>query len=72
MDEGKQHLIYYITNALLDAETKYSQLEKLALALVTATCKLRQYLQSHSIVVLTTFPLRNILHKPDLSGWFTK
>ena len=35
-DEGKQSPIYYVSKSLLDAESRYSQLEKLALALVTA------------------------------------
>ena len=42
-DEGKQSPIYYVSKSLLDAETRYSQLEKLALALVTAARKLRPY-----------------------------
>ena len=40
-EEGrKQYPIYYISKSLLDAETHYSHLEKLALALVTAARKL--------------------------------
>ena len=71
-DEGKQQPIYYVSNTLLDAETRYTQLEKLALALVTAGRKLRPYFQCHPIVVLTQYPLRSILHKPELSGRMTK
>ncbi|KAL5552647.1 hypothetical protein UlMin_040048 [Ulmus minor] len=71
-DDRKQSPIYYVSKALLNAESQYSQLEKLALALVTATRKLRSYFQSHPITVLTSFPLKNILHKPELSGWLTK
>ena len=67
-----QHPVYYVSKALLDAETRYSRLEKLALALVVAGRKLRPYFQSHSIKVLTTYPLKNILHKPELSGRLTK
>ena len=33
-DEGKQFSIYYVSKSLLDAETCYTQLEKLALTLV--------------------------------------
>ena len=42
-DEGKQSSVYYVSKALLDTETRYSRLEKLALALVTAAWKLRPY-----------------------------
>ncbi|XP_022893944.1 uncharacterized protein LOC111408413 [Olea europaea var. sylvestris] len=50
-EHGKQLPIYYVSKALLDAETRYSQLEKLALSLVSAARKLRPYFQSHSIVL---------------------
>ncbi|XP_070022769.1 uncharacterized protein [Nicotiana sylvestris] len=34
--------------------------------------KLRPYFQCHSIAVVTTYPLRNILHKHELSGRLAK
>ncbi|XP_057811617.1 uncharacterized protein LOC131025850 [Salvia miltiorrhiza] len=71
-EERKQSPIYYVSKSLLDAETRYSQLEKLALALVHAAKKLRPYFQCHPIVVATTYPLKAILHKPELSGRLTK
>ncbi|XP_070016951.1 uncharacterized protein [Nicotiana sylvestris] len=66
-DQGKQYPIYYVSKSLLDAETRYPQLEKLALALIMASRKLRPYFQCHPIVVVTTYPLRNILYKHELS-----
>ncbi|MCI40924.1 gag-pol polyprotein, partial [Trifolium medium] len=30
--------------------------------------KLRQYFQSHQIVVKTDYPIKKVLHKPDLAG----
>ncbi|XP_062102814.1 uncharacterized protein LOC133812978 [Humulus lupulus] len=71
-EEGKQSPVYYVSKALLNAETRYRQLEKLALALIHAARKLRPYFQCHPITVLTTFPLKKILHKPELSGRLTK
>ncbi|KAL5574300.1 hypothetical protein UlMin_023897 [Ulmus minor] len=71
-EEGKQFPVYYVSKSLLDAETRYTQLEKLALALVTVARKLRPYFQCHPITVLTTYPLKSILHKPELSGRLTK
>nr|CAN74048.1 hypothetical protein VITISV_017189 [Vitis vinifera] len=38
------------------------------LALRSAAQKLRPYFQAHPVIVLTDQPLRNILHKPDLTG----
>ena len=63
-EENKvQWPVYYISKALLDAETRYTEMEKLALALVTAAKKLRPYFQAHTIVVLTNYPLKKILEK---------
>ncbi|KAM1519686.1 hypothetical protein ACFX1Z_022459 [Malus domestica] len=64
--------VYYASNALQDAETRYSNIEKLALALVMSTRKLRSYFQAHSIIMLTNHPLRQILQSPDISGRMIK
>ncbi|XP_070004427.1 uncharacterized protein [Nicotiana sylvestris] len=69
-EQGKQSPIYYVSKYLLDAETRYPQLEKLALALIMASRKLGPYFQCHPIIVVTTYPLRNILHKHELSADF--
>ncbi|KAL5582899.1 hypothetical protein UlMin_015341 [Ulmus minor] len=71
-DEGKQSTVYYVSKVLLNAETRYSQLEKMALALFIAARRLRPYFQSHHIMVLTSFPLKYILYKPKLSRRLTK
>ncbi|XP_022842043.1 uncharacterized protein LOC111365738 [Olea europaea var. sylvestris] len=63
-----QQPIYYVSKVLLDAETRYTLAEQLALALIVAARKLRQYFQSHPIVVLTNQPLKHIFQKPDVSG----
>ncbi|RVW57541.1 hypothetical protein CK203_093093 [Vitis vinifera] len=64
----EQKPIYYVSRALVDVETRYSKMELTALALRSAAQKLRPYFQAHPVIVLTDQPLRNILHKPDLTG----
>ncbi|XP_024018662.1 uncharacterized protein LOC112090784 [Morus notabilis] len=64
--------VYYTSKRLLDAETRYLQMEKLALALIVTARKLRHYFQAHSIQVLTNHPLRQVLQKPDTSGRLLK
>ena len=61
-----------MSKSLLNAETLYTQLEKLALALITTARKLQPYFQSYPIIMLTTYLLKNILHKPKLFNWLTK
>ncbi|XP_019261357.1 PREDICTED: uncharacterized protein LOC109239266 [Nicotiana attenuata] len=71
-NKGTQSPIYYISKTIIDAETRYPHLEKLALALVVASRKLRPYFKCHHVKVITTFPLRSILHKPEISGRLAK
>lgn len=47
-------------------------MEKFALTLVVASKELRSSFQCHPIVVVKSYPLRNVLHKPDLSGRLEK
>ncbi|XP_074351917.1 uncharacterized protein LOC141691071 [Apium graveolens] len=67
-ENGLQSPIYYVSQVLKDAETRYPNLEKFALALVNSTRKLRQYFQGREIRIITNQPLRKIIHKPDTSG----
>ena len=57
-----------MSKRLLDAETRYPELEKLALALMVASRKLRPYFHAHSIEVLTNYPLRQMLQKSEALG----
>ena len=53
---------------MLDAEKRYSSMEKLALALVSASRKLSHYFQTFTITVVIEYPLHSILNKSDFSG----
>ncbi|KAM1267654.1 hypothetical protein COP2_000036 [Malus domestica] len=57
-DGNVERPVYYASKALQDVETRYSNIEKLALALVMSARKLRPYFQAHFIIVLTNHPLR--------------
>lgn len=69
---NEQKPIYYVSKTLLDAETRYLPLEKLLLALVTVFRKLQHYFHSHPIIMLTNFPLKDVLRRVDLSGQVSK
>ena len=60
-EDKVQWPVYYISKRLVDAETRYLEMEKLALALVIAAQKLRPHFHSHPIRVLTNYPLRQVL-----------
>ena len=46
-DEGMQHPVYYVSKNLVDAETRYTPMEKLAYCLVMASRKLWPYFQTY-------------------------
>ncbi|XP_022013900.1 uncharacterized protein LOC110913371 [Helianthus annuus] len=70
--DGKQTPIYYISRVLAGPETRDPTLEKLVLALVHATRRLKRYFQGHRVQVLTNYPLWQILHKQEISGRLAK
>ena len=47
-------------------------MKKLILALVTTARKLRPYFQAHTIEVLTEYPMKQVLHKPETLGRLMK
>ncbi|XP_074556031.1 uncharacterized protein LOC141811858 [Curcuma longa] len=71
--EGQsQHLIYFSSHLFKDAETRYSNIEKLAWMLVLTVRKLRPYFLSHPVTVLTNSNLGRLLTQPRISGWLAK
>ncbi|XP_077245991.1 uncharacterized protein LOC143885822 [Tasmannia lanceolata] len=72
-EEHNQHkTIYYVSKVLHDAEIRYQRFQKLVYALIMAARKLRPYFQAHIIKVLTDQPLRQVLHRLDISGQLVK
>ncbi|XP_022041872.1 uncharacterized protein LOC110944520 [Helianthus annuus] len=69
---GVQTPIYYVSRMLTDPETRYSTMEKLVLALLHASRRLRRYFTSHVITVLTNFHIGTILQKPETSWRLAK
>lgn len=70
--QGKQTLIYYVSRVLTAPEINYTILEKLVLALVYSSRRLRRYFQNHHVTILTTYPIQQILKRPDMSGRLAK
>lgn len=73
LQEGSEDKpVFFTSKTLLPAQTRNLPLEKLALALVSATRKLLPYFQSHTIVVLTEHLLKSLFRKADLSNRVSK
>jgi hypothetical protein len=75
-DTLKQFPIYYVSEALSGSKLFYSEMEKMAYAVVMAKRKLRHYFQSHNVSVPTAFPLRGMFENKESTGrmgkWATK
>ena len=67
-----QQPVYYYSQALRGAEERYPKMEKLILALVTTSKKLRPYFQAHTVEVPTEYLMKQILHKLETSGRLMK
>jgi hypothetical protein len=71
--EGKEHIITYFSQRLINAKTRYSFIEKLCLSLFYACSKLRHYLLSSTcIVACQAYVIKHILQQPILSGRIRK
>jgi ribonuclease HI len=67
-----QHPMYYISEFLHDAKTRYVEVHKLLYAILIASRKLHHYFQAHKILVVTSYPLRAMLHNPNATGNIAK
>ena len=67
-----QQPVYYCSRALREAEERYPKMEKLILALVTTSRKLRLYFQAHTVEVPTEYLMKQILYKPKTLGRLMK
>jgi hypothetical protein len=67
-DTLKQFPIYYVSEALSGSKLFYSEMEKMAYAVVMAKRKLRHYFQSHNISVPTAFPLNDMFENKESTG----
>jgi hypothetical protein len=67
-----QKPVYYVSEVLHEAKTRYLETHKLLYDVLVASRKLRHYFQAHEIVVVTSFPLRAILHNPNVIGNIAK
>jgi hypothetical protein len=71
--ESKEHIITYLSQCLIDAETRYSFIEKLCLSLFYACSKLRHYLLTSTCVVpCQAVVIKHMLQQPMLSGRIRK
>jgi hypothetical protein len=60
--------VHYISETLNSAKKFYTEMEKVAYAVVMASKKLKHYFQAHKIIIPSSFPLDNIFKNPEAIG----
>lgn len=64
--------IYFVIKVLAGPETRFLKMEKLVFSLIITSRRLIPYFQAYTIVVYTDKPLKQVLHKYDVSGRLLK
>eukprot|EP00261_Vitis_vinifera_P037197 XP_019078440.1 PREDICTED: uncharacterized protein LOC109123359 [Vitis vinifera] len=68
-DSGKERAIYYLSKRMLEYEMRYVMIERMCLALVWATRRLRHYMTEYSVCLISRLdPLRYLFDRPALTG----
>jgi hypothetical protein len=64
--------VYYVSEVLADANTRYTQPQKLLYVLLIMSRNLHHYFQAHKNVVPSSFPLGEIILDRDTKGRIVK
>jgi ribonuclease HI len=67
-----QRPVYYISEVLSQTKARYPQIQKLLHAVVLVRRKLRHYFEAHPVMVVSSFPLGEIIRDPDAAGKIAK
>jgi hypothetical protein len=60
-----QHPVYFISEVLGPSKLKYPQVQKLLYVVLLTAHKLHHYFDDHKVIVVTGFPIEDILHNKE-------
>jgi hypothetical protein len=64
--------VYFISEVLSETKIRYPQIQKLRYAIILTRRKLRHYFESHSVTVVSSFPLGEIIQCREASSRIAK
>jgi ribonuclease HI len=67
-----QRPVYFVSEVLSDSKTHYSQMQKLVYTILMTKRKLRHYFGAHPIMVVSKYPLREVIQNPKAKGRIAK
>jgi hypothetical protein len=75
-EEGRvypvQHPVYFISEVRSPLKIRYPQVQKLLYVVLLTARKLWHYFDNHKVIVVTGFPIGDILHNKEVIGRTTK
>jgi hypothetical protein len=64
--------VYFISEVLGPSKIRYPQVQKLLYVVLLTAHKLRHYFDNHKVIVVTRFPIGDILHNKEAIGRIAK
>jgi hypothetical protein len=69
---GVQQPVYFISEVLSESKVRYPTIQKILYGILITSRKLRHYFNAYNILVVSDFPLADILHNRDASRRISK